>query len=84
MPSSFATTWTVDCQALLPMGFPGKNTGMGCYFLLQEIFLTQVPSLRLLPRQLNSSLLSDRVQYIYWSPCTVYIVPEKQSSCHTS
>ena len=21
--------------------FPGKNTGLGCYFLLQEIFLTQ-------------------------------------------
>ena len=20
--------------------FPGKNTGVGCYFLLQEIFLT--------------------------------------------
>ena len=23
------------------MGFPGKNTGVGCHFLLQEIFQTQ-------------------------------------------
>jgi len=23
------------------MGFPGKNTGMGCHFLLQAIFPTQ-------------------------------------------
>ena len=28
-------------QALLSMGFPGKNTGMNCHFLLQGIFLTQ-------------------------------------------
>ena len=26
---------TVACQALLSMGFPGKNTGVGCHFLLQ-------------------------------------------------
>ena len=24
-----------------PWGFPGKSTGVGCHFLLQEIFLTQ-------------------------------------------
>ena len=24
-----------------PWDFPGKNTGVGCHFLLQEIFLTQ-------------------------------------------
>ena len=28
-------------QAPLSMGFPGKNPGMGCHFLLQGIFLTQ-------------------------------------------
>ena len=28
-------------QALHPWDFPGKNTGVGCHFLLQEIFLTQ-------------------------------------------
>ena len=34
----FATPWTVAYQALLPMDFPGKSTGVGCHFLLQEIF----------------------------------------------
>ena len=29
--------WTPLC----PWDFPGKNTGVGCYFLLQGIFLTQ-------------------------------------------
>ena len=37
----FATSWTVALQAPSPMGFPGKNTGVGCHFLLQGIFLTQ-------------------------------------------
>ena len=36
--SSFVTPWTVASQA--PWEFPGKNTGMGCHFLLQGIFLT--------------------------------------------
>ena len=34
----FVTPWTVPYQAL-SMGFPGKNTGVGCHFLLQGIFL---------------------------------------------
>ena len=33
--------WTVAHQAPPPMEFPGKNTGVGCHFLLQGIFLTQ-------------------------------------------
>ena len=37
----FATPWTVAFQAPPPMGFSGKNTGVGCHFLLQEIFQTQ-------------------------------------------
>ena len=41
----FAIPWTVACQDLLGLqgtwDFPGKNTGVGCHFLLQEIFLTQ-------------------------------------------
>ena len=28
----------VACQTPLTMGFPGKNTGKGCHFLLQGIF----------------------------------------------
>ena len=39
--STLATAWTVACRAPLSMGFPGKNTGVGCHFLLQLIFLTQ-------------------------------------------
>ena len=40
----FATPWTEEHTRLRlfrPWDFPGKNTGMGCHFLLQEIFLTQ-------------------------------------------
>ena len=32
----FVTPWTVAY-----LDFPGKSTGVGCHFLLQEIFLTQ-------------------------------------------
>ena len=44
----FATPWTVACQAPLSMRFPGKNTGVGCHFLLQGIFPTQGSKLHLL------------------------------------
>ena len=37
----FATPCTIVCQALSPWDFPGKNTGVGCHFLLQGNFLTQ-------------------------------------------
>ena len=37
----FVTPWTVACQAPLSLGFSRKNTGVGCHFLLQRIFLTQ-------------------------------------------
>ena len=37
----FATPWTVAYQAPGPWDFPGKNTGLGCHFLLQGIFPTQ-------------------------------------------
>ena len=45
------------CQASLSMGFPGKNTGVGCHSLLQGIFPTQKLSpclLCLLHLQANS------------------------------
>ena len=44
----FGTPWTVACQAPLPMEFPGKNTGVGCHFLLQGIFLNHRSNLGLL------------------------------------
>ena len=37
----FATLWIVTLQAPLSMGFPSKNTGVGCHALLQGIFPTQ-------------------------------------------
>ena len=44
----FRTIRTVACQAPLSWGFPGKSTGVGCHFLLQEIFPTQGSNSRLL------------------------------------
>ena len=40
----FDSLWPHGLQStrlLCPWNFPGKNTGAGCHFLLQEIFLTQ-------------------------------------------
>ena len=44
----FASPWTLASQASLSMGFPSKNTGMGCHFLLQGIFPPQGSNLDLL------------------------------------
>ena len=33
--------WTAAARLLCPWDFPGKNTAVGCHFLLQGIFLTQ-------------------------------------------
>ena len=45
VPQSCLTLYdTVDCSlpdSFCPWDFPGKNTGVGCYFLLQGIFPTQ-------------------------------------------
>ena len=35
------TLWTVACRLLCPWDSLGKNTGVGCHGLLQEIFLSQ-------------------------------------------
>ena len=35
---TLVTPWTIVHQAPLSMGFPGRNTGVGCYFLLQGTF----------------------------------------------
>ena len=37
----FAVLWIIGCQAPLSKEFSGKNTGVGCHFLLQGIFPTQ-------------------------------------------
>ena len=38
---TFATLWTLACQAPLPWDFPGKNTGVSFYFPLRGIFPAQ-------------------------------------------
>ena len=38
---TLATLWTAARQAPLSVDSPGKNTGVGCHFLLQGIFPTQ-------------------------------------------
>ena len=40
-----------------PWNFPGKNTGVGCHFLLQGIFLTQGLNPGLLYQQSDSLML---------------------------
>ena len=60
-PTLFATPWTVAHPAPLFMGFPdfpGKNTGVGCHFLLQGTLPTQGSYPCLLHWQADSLLLS--------------------------
>ena len=60
--------WTVTHRFLCPWKSPGKNTGMGCHFILQKIFLTQglIPGL-LHCRQILSHL--SRQSHLYLSIC---------------
>ena len=37
----FATLWNSPPGSSIPGDSPGKNTGVGCHVLLQEIFPTQ-------------------------------------------
>ena len=39
--SCLTLLWPQPARLLHPWDFSGKNTGVGCYFLLQGIFLTQ-------------------------------------------
>ena len=47
----------LPARIFCPWAFPGKNTGVGCHFLLQGIFLTQGPNPSLLHWQADSLLL---------------------------
>ena len=40
----FATIWTVAARLLCPWDSAGKNTGVGCYALLQGVFLVSIPT----------------------------------------
>ena len=57
---SYPTFWDLmGCRLLCPWDFPGKNTGVGCHFLLQVIFPTQGSNPCLLHWQADSLPLSQ-------------------------
>ena len=56
---SFVIPWAVAHQAPLSMDFLGKNTGVGCHFLFQGIFLTQGSNLGLLHCRQSPALQAD-------------------------
>ena len=63
----FATPWTIACQPpLCSWDFSSRDTGVGCHFLLQRIFLTQ----RLNPCLLHCGQilyhLAIHLPNIYW------------------
>ena len=39
---TLCTLWTVAANLLCPWDSPGKNTRVGCHFLLQKIFPTRI------------------------------------------
>ena len=52
-------------QAPLSMGFSGKNTGLGCHFLLQRIFLTRMePTSPALKADFLQFELPDKLQFL--------------------
>ena len=60
-------------RLLCPWNFPGKNTRMGCHFLLQGIFLTQGLNLYLLHWPVESLPLSHQGSlygYSVYTKCT--------------
>ena len=67
------TPWTASPSDSCPRDFPGKNTGMGCHFLLQGIFWTQGLNLSVLHWEVDSLPLSHQ-----GSPYS------QHSSCHLS
>ena len=72
---------TVAHQAPLSMGFPSKNTGVDCHFLLQGIFPTQGLGLLCL-LQVDSLPLSHQGNLVYRSLTHPLIVKHsKQCFC---
>ena len=86
-------------RLLCPWDSPGKNTGVDCHFLLQEIFLTQGSNLGLLHcRQIlyclsyredaqRSLLLLIKTIYVYLRSCSAclcwYQPLHQHASCKT-
>ena len=62
-------------RLLCPQDFLGKNTGMGCHFLLQGLFLSQGSNLHLLHQQVDSLLLS------HWGSSQLLAVARRMCCC---
>ena len=90
---SFVTPWTEAHQALHPWDFSGKNTEVGCYFLLQGIFPTQKPHLLhwqadSLPLSHQGSplnairicLIQPQNLFLPFSPLPLYLLPFEPTS----
>ena len=60
------TPRNVACQDPVSMDFPGKNTTVGCHFLLQGIFLSQGLNPSLLHWQVGSLSLSHQQSLVGW------------------
>ena len=65
-------------RPLCPWAFPGTHTGIGCHFLLQEIFLTQGWYPSLLYWQASSLPLSHQGSWKY-----IYLFSSVAQSCLT-
>ena len=65
MSSSLRPHGLYPARLLCPWDFPGKNTGVGCHFLLQGIFLTQGSNLSLLHWQADSLMPSCQGPSLY-------------------
>ena len=63
------TAWTAARQALYPWDSPGKNTGVGCYTLLQGIF--PHPGIEL------TSLKSLALTVVFFTASTTWEAPSK-------
>ena len=61
---TFASPWTVTTGLLCSWDFPGKNTRVGCHFLLQETFQNQ---------KSNPYLLHCRRILYHWATRDTYI-----------
>ena len=82
----FVTLQTIAHQAPLSVGFPSKNTGVGCHFYLQGIFLDQGLNPHLLHWQADSLPLSHLGNIIYLNKInskqfkwTIFLTFQKQA-----
>ena len=69
MSDSLRPQGLYPARLLCPWDSPGKNTGVGCYFLLQGIWMTQGSNLCLLG-------------FLYWEEGSLPLAPPGKSSIY--